>query len=395
MILTNLIFSSISGYSSHKFGRKSILMYISASYTLSWLLIAYAPTVGFIYAGRLLSGFSAGMTTVVVPAYVVEISTVKIRGLLSAGFQVAFSVGVVVMTSFGIILRWSWLAILGAVNVVAAACLLYFMPESPPWLIRNGRSEEGMKGIRFLKGKNHDVATEFKEIVEQQMEESKSGLSFREILNPNLYKPLLIAFGLMFSVSFCGFPPIMSYTVRIFEDAGSILDPNVSSTILMLIQMVSTIVSSLLMDRAGRKILFVISGSIMTFTLTVLGIYTYYSEKYDLLHWKWIPLVTLMIYISAFSLGFGPIPYVVIPELVPTHTRSVAMAVGCASASFLGFVSIKTFDALQGAFGLYGLYWLYGIITLCASLSYWIFVPETKGRSVHEINKTFTKTTGN
>lgn len=371
-------------------------MYISASYTLSWLLIAYAPTVGFIYAGRLLSGFSAGMTTVVVPAYVVEISTVKIRGFLSAGFQVAFSVGVVVMTSFGIVLRWSWLAILGAVNVVAGACLLYFMPESPPWLIRNGRNEEGMKGIRFLKGKNHDVASEFKEIVEQHTEESKSGLSFREILNPSFYKPLLIAFGLMFSVSFCGFPPIMAYTVKVFKEAKGTIDPNVSSTIVMLIQMVSTIVSSLLMDRAGRKILFVISGSIMTLTLTVLGIYTYYSQKYDasnLSHWSWIPLVSLMIYISAFSLGFGPIPYVVIPELVPTHTRSVVMAVGCASASFLGFVSIKTFDTLQRAFGLYGLYWLYGIITFCAFLSYWIFVPETKGRSIHEINKTFTKTT--
>ena len=372
-------------------------MYISTSFTLSWLLIAYAPTVGFIYAGRLLSGFSAGMCTVVVPAYVVEISTVKIRGFLSAGFQVAFSVGVVVMTAFGIILRWSSLAILGAVNVAAGVCLLYFMPESPPWLIRNGRHEEGMKGIRFLKGKNHDVASEFKEIIEQQAKESQSGFSFRELLSPSLYKPLLIAFGLMFSLAFCGFPPIMSYTVKVFQEAGSV-NPKVMATIVMIVQMVSTIISSLLMDRAGRKVLYIISGSVMTLALTLLGIYTYIIQKYDssnLSHWSWVPLVTLIIYISAFSLGFGPIPYVVVPELVPTHSRSFVMAVGCASASFLSFVSVKTFAILQTSIGLYGVYWLYSIITFCAFLSYWIFVPETKGRSIHEINKMFTKTIKN
>lgn len=392
--LSGVLGNAISGYFSHKYGRKCVLIYISTTFTLSWLLIAYAPTVHFIYAGRILSGFSAGICTVAVPAYVVEISTVEIRGFLTAGFQVAFAVGVVIMSSFGIILRWSWLAIVGAIVAVVGACLLYFMPESPPWLVRNGKYGEAMRGIRFLRGKKHDAAREFKEITENIAQEPRDGLTLREFLNPSLYKPLLIAFGLMFNMSFCGFPAVMSYTVKVFKEEGNSFNPNVAATIVVVIQMIATMLSSLLMDRAGRKSLYVTSGSLMTLTLIALGAYTYCSQKYDastLSHWSWVPLVSFMIYIAAFSIGFGPMPFVVIPELVPTHSRSFVMAVGCASGSLLGFIVIKTFDILRITIGLYGLYWLYGALTFSGFLAYFFFVPETKGRSIHEINKTFSK----
>lgn len=388
------MFSLISGYCSHRFGRKCVLMSVSVSFTLSWLLIAYAQTVEFIYAGRLMSGFSAGMCTVAVPAYVVEISTVKIRGLLAAGFQVAFSLGVLVMTACGIVLRWSWLAIIGAVVVTSGSCLLYFMPESPPWLIKNNKPEEAMKGIKFLKGKNHNAEEEFDEIEAVLVLEPIGGFSFRELLSPGLFKPLLITFGLMFYQSFSGSPAIMSYTVKIFKEQKNFMDPNVASTVVALVQMLSTIVSSLLMDKAGRKFLYIISGISMTVSLIILGIHSYLTQKCGVVnvpYWDWIPLICFMIYISSYALGFGPIPYVVIPELVPTHTRSFVMAVGCASASFLGFLVIKSFVMMRIAIGFYGLYWLYSAVTLCGFLTYWIFIPETKGRSIQEINELFTR----
>lgn len=341
-----------------------------------------------------MSGFSAGMSTVAVPAYIVEISTVKIRGFLTAGFQVAFSSGVLMMTACGIFLRWSWLAILGAVVVASGACLLYFMPESPPWLIKNNRPAEAMEGITFLKGKNHNAEEEFEEIEALLVLEPIGGFSFRELLTPGLFKPLLITFGLMFCQSFSGSPAIMSYTVKIFKEQRNFMDPNVASTVVALVQVLSTITSSLLMDRAGRKFLYILSGICMTISLIILGIHSYLDHKCDMVHnpyWSWIPLICFMIYISSYSLGFGPIPYVVIPELVSTHTRSFVMAVGCASASFLGFLVIKSFVVMRTAIGFYGLYWLYSVVTICGFLTYWIFIPETKGRSIQEINQLFSR----
>lgn len=379
------------GYVTQRFGRKTVLIYASVLFTASWLLIAYAPTVAFIYAGRLLCGLSAGLCTVAVPAYVVEISTVEIRGLLTGCFQVAFALGMFLMTLLGIFLRWSWLAILGAVTVVIAANLIFFMPESPLWLIRNFRNAEAVRGIKFLKGNNHDVVKEFTELAEQFSDDSEDKFSFRELRKPNLYKPLLIAFGLMFNLNFCGFPAIVAYTVEVFQNAGSYIDPNIAATIVAAAQLIATAISSFLMDRVGRKPLYITSGICMTLSLVALGVYTYLSQNSDQIksQWNWVPLLSFITYISTFSLGVGPMPYVIIPELVPTRSRSFVMAFGCFSGSLLGFFVTKSFDILRQSLELYGLYWLYGFFTFSGFVSFWIFVPETKGRTVSDINKSF------
>lgn len=282
------------------------------------------------------------------------------------------------------------MAILGASTVSAGACLLLFMPESPSWLVKNSRTDEAIRGIRFLKGKSYDVAGELKEITEHLAKEPTGGQSLRELLSPNLYKPLLVAFFLMFNLTFCGFPAIISYTVEVFQTAGGSVNPNIAATVVTVVQLISTAVSSLLVDRVGRKTLYVISGSGMTVCLVSLGMYTFLSEHHHPTSgWNWLPLASFVAYIAAFSLGFGPVPYVVIPELVPIRNRSLVMAVGCVTGSLLGFVVTKTFDVMRTSVGMSGLYWLYGAFTALGFVSYWIFVPETRGRTIQDINDSF------
>lgn len=367
-------------------------MYASVSYVASWLLIAYAPTLTFVYAGRLTCGFCAGITSVAVPAYLVEISTVDIRGLLSAGYQVAFSLGVLLVIAVGIDLRWSWLAIYGAATVTAAACAMLFMPESPAWLSKVSRNIEALRGLEFLRGSHQEAARELKEMVDHAAQEDQGGMVLEEFKKPALYKPVLIAVALMFFQQFSGINALMSYAVEVFQEAKSSTDPSVSAAIVALVQVLATAVSCLLMDRAGRRILYMVSGSFMTLGLLALGLYSYYSQKPHsqlLTNWSWIPLASFILYIASFSLGFGPIPMVVVPELVPIRNRSFLIAVANTTTSFFGFVVTKVYEDMRITLGVAGLYWLYGAFSFLGFLFYWIVIPETKGRTIHEIHATF------
>lgn len=364
----------VSGYIAHRLGRKRVLMFVSASYTFSWLVIAYAPHLGFVFMGRLISGFCAGICCVAVPAYVVEISTVEIRGLLSAGFQVAFALGVFLIMAFGIVLRWSWLAVSGAAIVVFGACLMVFMPESPPWLMRC------------------EAAKEFQDIMEHLADEPKKGLTLGELFRPELYKPMVIAIALMFFQQFVGINSLMSYCVEIFQNSGGSITPTVAATLVALVQVLTTIFSSLLMDKAGRRTLYITSGTFIALSLTTSGTYTYLSEKYnasELTSWSWIPLASFMTYIAAFSLGFGPVPFVVTPEMVPTRTRSFLLAMASVFSSLFSFLVTKTFDSLRSVLGMGGLYWTYAGFAILGVLFYSIFVPETKGRTIQDIHRSF------
>ncbi|XP_054714742.1 facilitated trehalose transporter Tret1-like [Uloborus diversus] len=389
--LSGVIGNALSGFISQKLGRKSVLMYISLSFMTSWLLIAYSRSLLYVYAGLLISGFSAGIASVAVPAYVVEIATTEKRGFLTSGFQVFYSLGVLVMMSLGIVLSWSWLAITAAIFVVSGASLMFFMPESPAWLVRESRCAEAIRGLMFLRGKNVDYVREIEEINDSMRKHSSRGIRFQDFLKPTLYKPIVIVFLLFFFQQFSGVKSLMSYTVDILKSAGSAIDPLTAAAIVSVVQLLVTVTSCLLMDRAGRKVLFIVSGCFLFLSLTTLGLHSIAVQKYnfDQEKYGWVPVMAFVVYVAAYAIGFGPIPFVMTPELVPINTRSFLLAMGSVTCSGLGFVVAKSFDSLKTLMGEYGLYWGYAAFSLLGSLYCFFFIQETKGRTIQEINNSF------
>lgn len=364
-------------------------MIVSVTYVLSWLVIAYAPSVAVVYIGRLLSGFCQGMCCVTVPAYIVEIAPPEIRGFLSSGFQVAFSIGVFIIMSLGTILRWSWLAVAGAVTVTLGAMLMLFMPESPPWLIRESRTAEAMRGLRFLKGKKSDTKKAFQDISASLAYQEAGSFTIRQLLESSFYKPVGIAVSLMFFQQFSGINPLMSYTVEIFEGTGTSIKPQYASIVVAAVQVAGTVVTSFLMDRTGRRVLFTTSSFFMAIGLVSLGIYNYMASRreIDIDSYGWIPLASFVVYIFAFSLGVGPIPFVMTPEISPLRSRSMIMAIASLFNSLFGFGVTKVFNDMRNLIGLYGLYWTYGFFSIAAALFGFFILPETKGMSLHEIQR--------
>lgn len=385
----NYVLIFVTGCLTQRLGRKAVLMYVSAPYTFSWLLITYAPQLGLVYIGRLVSGFCAGICCVAVPAYVVEISTKEIRGLLTSGFQAAFAFGVFTMMALGIVLRWSWLAISGAVVVICGTCMMLLMPESPSWLMRAGHNDKAFDELRFLRGTYNEAVRDFHEIQDYLAEEPKNGLAIHEISLPELYKPMSIAVALMFFQQFVGINSLMAYSVEIFQNYEGFIHPTVAATLVALVQLVATLLSSVLMDKAGRRALYIISGTCIALSLTVSGVFANFSNSRDLLSWSWVPLASFVTYVATFSLGFGPVPYVVTPEMVPCHSRSFLLAVASVASSIFSFVVTKTFEPMRSGLGLAELYWAYAAFAVLGVIFYWIFVPETKGRTIRDIHRQF------
>ncbi|KAG8181153.1 hypothetical protein JTE90_024449 [Oedothorax gibbosus] len=388
-LFSGIIGNTVSGYATHKLGRKAVLMLVSVTYVLSWLVIAYAPTVSVVYIGRLLSGFCQGMCSVTIPAYIVEIAPPAIRGLLSSGFQVAFSFGVLVVMSLGTVLRWSWLAVAGAVIVTLGSFLMLFMPESPPWLIRESRTAEAMRGLRFLKGPKADTKKAFSDISASLAFQEVGKFTIRQLRESSFYKPVSIAVSLMFFQQFSGINPLMSYTVDIFQDTGTSIQPKYASIVVAVVQVAGTVITSFLMDRTGRRLLFTTSSFFMSVGLMSLGVYQYMASKnqVDIDSYGWIPLASFVVYIFAFSLGVGPIPFVMTPEISPLRSRSLIMAIASLFNSLFGFGVTKVFNDMRNLIGLYGLYWTYCFFSFASALFGFFLLPETKGMSLHEIQR--------
>lgn len=377
---------SFAGYASHRLGRKAVLLYVSFSFTFSWLVVAYASRLSLVILGRVVSGFCSGVCSVAVPAYLVEIATLNTRGLLSSSFQLSFAVGVFLQMALGIFLRWSWLAICGAAVVVIGAILTLFIPESPPWLIKVCRNNEALEALRFLRSHEDAAEEEFTEIRDHLAEESDEGWTWRELVRPEMYKPLVISVSLMFFQQFAGINALNAYSVKIFQDSEIAFDPRVAAALVALVQILATILSGLLMDRLGRRLLFMMSGVGMVISLTAAGFHARLCEPGS---WSWVPVLTFVTYMAGFAIGFGPIPFVVTPELVPLRSRSFLLSAANVFNSCFSFVVIQTFDYLRGGAGLWGVYWTYAALTFLGVLFYWMFVPETKGLSIHQIHRSF------
>lgn len=377
---------SFAGYASDRLGRKAVLLYVSFSFTFSWLVVAYAPRLSVVIVGRIVSGFCSGVCSVAVPAYLVEIATLNTRGLLSSSFQLSFAIGVFIQMALGIFLRWSWLAICGAAVVVIGAILTLFMPESPPWLVKMCRDNEAVEALRFLRSKDDTVEEEFREICDHSTEDSDHVWAWRELFRPEMYKPLAISISLMFFQQFAGINALNAYSVRIFQDSKIAFNPRVAATLVALVQILATVVSGLLMDRQGRRLLYIVSGICMVISLMAAGLHNRLCEPGT---WSWVPVLTLVVYMAGFAIGYGPIPFVVTPELVPLHSRSFLLSAANVSNSCFSFIVIQTFDDLRGAVGLWGVYWTYAALTFLGVLFYWLFVPETKGLTIHQIHRSF------
>jgi len=293
---------------------------------------------------------------------------------------------------------------------------MLFMPESPLWLMsKYGRSSQVVDALRKLRSDSSDIETELKEM-EDNADKSKenSGFSMGQLARPDIYKPFIIANALMFFQQFSGINAVLFYLKTIFEDSGSSMDPMVSTCIVCAAMVIATIGGGLITDRLGRKVLLLASGVGHVVTLGVMGYY-YYQKMHSgsdtttvttiasvMVEQSaesvgggggaslgWLPVVCLVVFVVSFSLGFGPIPWMIVAEITPSHAIGAVSATGTAFNWLCAFIVTKQFESIQKSLQSYGAFWMFAAIQVVAVLFTIFFVPETKGRSLEEMSRIF------
>lgn len=383
----------IGGVCLNKLGRRGTMLTSVVPFVGGWLFIAFAQNFAMLMTGRIITGFCAGITSLVVPTYIGEFASPDIRGTLGSGFQLMVTIGVVYSYAIGAVVKtWQMLAGLCIIPVLIYFVMVFFAKESPNFLLSKGKLDKATESLQYFRGKDYNIQTELN-MLQQSVEDAKRNkASFRDLLKPYILKPLLISLTLMFFQQYSGVNPVLFNLTTIFEDSGSTISDSISSITIGVVQVLATLLATVLMDKAGRKLLLIVSASMMALSLTALGEFFY--EKMEDEVWAvetlgWLPLASLIIFIAAFSIGYGPIPWLMMGELFSPNVKEAAAGLATMVNWTLSFSITLIFVPLQDAISDFGVYWLFAGVCVLNLIFSVTVVPETKGKTLEEISAYF------
>lgn len=393
MPLGGLLGGQLGGLLMSKLGRKGAMLADAGLFAVSFLIMTVAPSIWCIYVGRFLSGIATGISSLVCPVYVAETATPEVRGLLGSCVQLMVTIGVLLAIVVGAGDSWRWLTIACLAAVVLWSLLLLAVPETPAHHLANKRYREARQSLEWLRGTVH-VDAEYEDIqraLEDGMARAGGGLA--DLVRRENLVPLIISLYLMLGQQLSGMNAVIFYVVDIFEAAGSSLSSTLEAVIVGVVQVVATVLAALVMDKLGRRMLLNLSSFFMVISIAVLGAFFYIKQNLhntDLAdRLQVLPVASLSIFVFAFSIGFGPIPWLMMSELFSDEVKGPASAIATTFNWTLAFLVTKFFSDLVAAFSEAGSFWVFGGITGLTFLFCLLFVPETKGKSLSSIQGMF------
>ncbi|XVE94705.1 hypothetical protein REPUB_Repub02eG0031800 [Reevesia pubescens] len=347
----------------------------------------------FLYMGRLLEGFGVGIISYTVPVYIAEIAPQNLRGSLGSVNQLSVTVGIMLAYLLGLFVEWRILAVLGVLPCTILIPGLFFIPESPRWLAKMGMTEDFEASLQVLRGFDADISFEVNEIKRSLASTTRrTTIRFAELKQRRYWFPLMVGIGLLMLQQLCGINGVLFYSSTIFAAAG-VTNSNVATLGVGVIQVIATAVTTWLVDKAGRRLLLIISSIGMTLSLLVVAVSFFLkdlsstdSSLYSIM--GILSVVGVVAMVIAFSLGMGPIPWIIMSEILPINIKGLAGSIATLSNWFIAWVVTMTANLLLdwSNGGTFTIYMLVSAFTI-VFVSLW--VPETKGRTLEEIHWSF------
>ncbi|XP_056860724.1 sugar transporter ERD6-like 2 isoform X2 [Raphanus sativus] len=367
MTLGGMITAAISGKIAALTGRRQTMWISDVCCIFGWLAVAFAHDTMLLTIGRLFLGFGVGLISYVVPVYIAEITPKTFRGGFSFTNQLLQCLGISLMFFTGNFFHWRTLALLSAIPCAMQLIGLFFIPESPRWLAMYGRDQELEVTLTRLRGENFDIleeAAEIRKTVEISRRESQSGI--KDLFHMRNAQPLIIiGLGLMLVQQFSGSAAISAYAASIFDKAGFPI--NIGTTILAAVLVPQSIVVILTVDRWGRRPLLLLSSIGVCICSFLIGL-SYYLQGH----------------VSFFCIGLGGLPWVIMSEIFPVNVKVTAGSLVTVSSWFFSWVIIYSFNFTM-QWSASGTYFIFSGVSLVTIIFIWILVPETKGRTLEEI----------
>ena len=377
-----------AGPLSDRLGRHNLILLAAVTFTVGAVGTALAPSVGVLVLFRIILGLAVGTAALTVPLYLSEIAPTEIRGAITSLNQSMITVGILVAYIVNTLLAdagaWRWMLGLAVIPSLVLLVGMYFMPETPRWLVSRGREDDARDVLRRSRSEE-EAENEIREIKEVEREE-EGGLS--ELRASWVRPALIVAIGLAIFQQIIGINTIIYYAPTTltnvgYGDAAAIY----ANLVIGFINVLLTLVAIRLIDRVGRKPL-LLGGLVgMVASLAVLGLSTLLlsepSSPSDPV--AVITLLCLGVFIACFAATWGPTIWVMLPEVLPLRIRGTAMGVAIFLHRIANFVVSQTFPSLLASVGPGITFLGYAVIGVLAFFFVQTLVTETKGRSLEQI----------
>lgn len=380
----------LSGKAGDHYGRKKVLMAAALLFFISAVGSASAQSLVFFLVARILGGIAVGVASILSPMYIAELAPAKYRGTLVSLNQLAIVIGILVAFFSNYLLvntgenNWRWMLLVMAAPAVLLFFSLFLVPESPRWLVARGRNNDALQVLVKTSGKEF-ASAELKEIEDTLKNQEES--TFRDLLAPKI-KPLLFI-GIILAVfqQITGINTIMYYAPKIFANVGQSNDSALFQTILIGgTNLLFTLVAMVLIDRLGRKLLIIIGSTGMMLMLAGLSALYFTNQTSGVL-----VLVFILGYIAFFAASLGPALWVVAAELFPNRLRSKGMSIAIVSLWIACTVVTIVFPIMLEKLSGGITFLIFALICLANLLYVLKYVPETKGKTLEELEKEFAK----
>ncbi|CAH1713036.1 unnamed protein product [Aphis gossypii] len=373
----------------NKLGRKHLMIMLTIPTLAGWAMIIWAKSVVWICAGRFLTGFSSGSYSVIIPLYTSEIAEKEIRGTLGTYFQLQVNAGILFTYVMGSYLDVFGLSVACAIIPVIYLYLMFLIPESPIFYLMKGNVEKARLSLKYFRKPVDCVDQELNTMQSALAKTERERVPIMEAFQTTPAKRgLFLGLGVMVFQQFSGCNAVIFYATTIFNATGSSISSNTSTIIIGIMAVVSTYVSTLVVDKLGRKILLLYSVIAMGICTFLIGGFFYAKESnFNISYIGFIPLMSLCIFIILFSIGFGPIPWMLMGEIFPAQIKGIASSIVCMSNWLFVFLVTKFFTLLVSAIYLYNTFWLFTLFSVLGTFFVVFIVPETKGKTMEEIQE--------
>lgn len=396
-----LVGALVAGVLADKLGRRVTILLAAILFTIGALLEALSPGTVVLVAGRLIVGFGVGVASVAAPLYAAEQAPTRLRGRFVSMYQLAITIGIFIayLVDQALINNDMWRVMLGvsAVPAVLLFVVMLPMPDSPRWFVKVGRRDDAIKALEKVRP-DVDANAEITEIEKAAQEDDANKASWAEVFSKKLRKPLMIGIGLAVFQQITGINAIIYYANKIFAQAGfSTPQDQAAATTWAIggVNVLATLIAVAYVDRFGRRPLLLAGLVGMASALITVGISFHFMDSADTsgagtggpTTAGLITLVALVVFIASFAFSLGPVVWTVINEIFPNRVRGRAVAVATAVNWGSAWLVSQFFLTLIDSIGNSATFYLFGAFSVIAYLWIWKTVPETKGRTLEEIQE--------
>ncbi len=397
-----LVGALIAGVMSDRFGRKRLLIFSAALFIVTSLGNALAPSFAVFVTWRILGGVAIGLASNLSPMYIAEISPAEARGRLVAINQLTIVVGILAAQFVNWLIvqdlpagssdefiraswygqaGWRWMFALTAAPSLLFFISMFFVPESPRWLVKNGASARA-RGVLARIGGDAYAEAEVRNVQATLAGQEIQQVRFASLLEPRMRRVLLLGVVLAVFQQWCGINVIFNYAEEIFRAAGydiSDVLKNIAWT--GSVNLAFTFVALGVVDKGGRRPLMLLGSAGLAIIYIAMGL-CYYNGV------KGLPMLLLVLAaIGCYAMSLAPVTWVVISEIFPNRIRGAAMSVAVTSLWIACFILTYTFPILNASLGSAGTFWLYAAICVAGFLFILRRLPETKGKSLEDIER--------